>query len=155
MHLEQFYLHWIHTSRWLYTPLSISCLRTGVQSFKMKSCSLNIHCCSLSNHKVAETVIKQNKSKCTLQNFLEEILHPCTHQAILHKKSGMQNSWHMVFHFWHTEKNNLPLQQMIFNQNKSVFLKILIDLRIKKKPEKPSQLNHNTAAELNLWWERV
>lgn len=67
----------------------------------------------------------------------------------------MQNGWHMVFHFWHTEKNNLSLQQMMCNQNKSVFLEIHIDLRINKKPEKAGQLNHNTVAELNLWWERV
>lgn len=58
----------------------------------------------------------------------------------------MQNVWHMVIHFWHNEKNNFSLQQMMHNQNKSVFLEIHIDLRINKKPEKASQLNHNTAA---------
>lgn len=58
----------------------------------------------------------------------------------------MQNGWHMVFHFWHTEKNNPSLQQMMHKQNKSVFLEICIDIRINENPEKASQLNHNTTA---------
>lgn len=49
----------------------------------------------------------------------------------------------MVFHFWHTEKNNSSLQQMMHNQNKSVSSEIHMDSRITKKPEKARQLNHN------------
>lgn len=49
----------------------------------------------------------------------------------------------MVFHFWHTEKNNSSLQQMMHNQNKSVSSEIHMDLRITKNPEKARQLNHN------------
>lgn len=54
----------------------------------------------------------------------------------------------MVFHFWHAKKNNSSLQQMIYNQNKSVSSEIHMDLRITKKPKKARQLNHN----MHLSW---
>lgn len=64
----------------------------------MKSYALNIRCCSLSNHKVAETIIKQNKSKCRLQYFLEEEPISAPNRQFLHKnlECKMFGTWYFT-----------------------------------------------------------